>query len=312
LPAEGGLVLAGTAGAQERGEIHREGLGFVEHNDKTVSVDRPKLPDKRGTRYLSTHKERVAVKTGNKEDEVQVEVVKKADAVTEGSASELFADCLVYIETMGRNVRVRAEAKGDEDWDDLELEFSFVVPPTHSLDLKTSGGSIEIGEGLDGWIVARTAGGSISVGAVKSGLLDVETAGGSINIGPTRVGIDAQTGRGSSSIASGRDIRAETAGGGIEAQLALAHMAAAGHCSLKTDRGDLTLYLPAELLATIDARLHSERKGGPRLPHLLRFSRRHPGRGHQVAHRQGGGQRRRQSHLPGDHQRDMFIKKGPK
>jgi hypothetical protein len=57
-------------------------------------------------------------------------------------------------------------------------------------------------------------------------------------------------------------IEAQTAGGSIEAELALADMKADGHCTLQTAGGNLTLYLPAELPATIDAQLRIERKVG--------------------------------------------------
>lgn len=202
-----GLLLAGTALAQERGTVERDGLGFVEHIDKTV------LAKKGGTLYLTTPKGSIEVQSWDK-DQVRVEVTKKADAFTESGARELLADAQVFIETAEKGVAVRVESK--EDLDDLDLEFHLSVPHVYSLDLNTSGGSIAIGD-LEGQVLAKTAGGSIEVGQIKNGKVDVETAGGSITIGTVSGTVEAETAGGSIHITrAGETIRAETSGGGIE------------------------------------------------------------------------------------------------
>lgn len=221
-----GLLLAGTALAQERGTVERDGLGFVEHIDKTV------LAKKGGTLYLTTPKGSIEVQSWDK-DQVRVEVTKKADAFTESGARELLADAQVFIETAEKGVAVRVESK--EDLDDLDLEFHLSVPHVYSLDLNTSGGSIAIGD-LEGQVLAKTAGGSIEVGQIKNGKVDVETAGGSIavagveggnsrthtaggsiTIGTVSGTVEAGTAGGSINITrAGETIRAETSGGGIE------------------------------------------------------------------------------------------------
>ena len=202
-----GLLLAGTALAQETGTIERDGLGFVERIDKTV----PTAPG--STLYLTTHKGSVEVQSWDK-DEVRVEVVKRADAFTESGARELLADAQVFIETAEKGVEVRVESK--EDLDDLELEFHVSVPSVYNLDLNTSGGSIEIGD-LEGQVLAHTAGGSIAVGQIKNGKVDVETAGGSIAVASVEGG-DSRTHTAGGSITIGSvsgTVEAETAGGSI-------------------------------------------------------------------------------------------------
>jgi DUF4097 and DUF4098 domain-containing protein YvlB len=75
--------------------------------------------------------------------------------------------------------------------------------------------------------------------------LDLHTSGGGIDIGD----LEGQ-------------VLARTAGGGIEAELVPTDLKADAHCTLKTAGGNLSLYLPAELPATIDAQLRIQRKVG--------------------------------------------------
>ncbi len=223
-----GLLLAGTALAQETGTLEREGMGFVERIEKVIKVE------KGGTLYLSTPRGSVEVRTWN-QNEVRVEVVKEAETFTEGNAKELLSDLQVYIETSEKDVRVRVESPEDLELDDLELEFKLTVPQVYNLDLNTSGGSISVGD-LEGWVIAHTAGGSIEIGHIENGRVEAETAGGSIEVagvqggdcraktagGSIEIGqvsgsVDAETAGGSISIArAGGEIRAETAGGSIQ------------------------------------------------------------------------------------------------
>jgi len=447
----GGLLLAGTALAQERGTIERDGLDFVERIDKTVPAQA------RGTLRLITPKGSVSVQTWDK-DEVRVEVAVEADAFTESSAREMLAEAQVFVESAAGGVEVRVES--EDDLDDLELEFHFSVPQVYNLDLNTSGGSIEIGDGLEGWTLARTAGGSINVGHVQGrvdvetaggsisiagisgtadpncrahtaggsitigevsgtveaetaggsigiklaggtiraetaggsinvgegkqevhaetsggsiqigkaggkieaetaggsiaidaagGMVSAETAGGSISVGPSggnvevetaggsiRIGqsqgsVDAETAGGGITVeGSGGPVRvntsgggitiakargfieAHTAGGGIEAELALTDMSADGHCTLQTAGGNLTLYLPEQLPATIDAQLRIERKVGRDYRIYSDFPITIQGEGTRLITGKGavngGGNLMRLYTTNGD----IFIKKGPK
>ncbi|MCC7265665.1 MAG: DUF4097 family beta strand repeat protein, partial [Candidatus Latescibacteria bacterium] len=437
--------------AQETGTIERDGLGFVEHIDKTVPAKA------HGTLRLITPKGSVGVKTWD-QDEVRVEVAKETDAFTESSARETLAEARTFVETSEAGVVVRVES--DEDLDDLELEFHFSVPRVYNLDLNTAGGSIEIGDNLEGWTLAKTAGGSIEVGHAKGrvevetaggsiqiagisgsadpncrahtaggsiaigevagaveaetaggsidiaqaggviraetaggsieigegsqavyaetsggsiqigkagGLIEAETAGGSITIGPTGGAVKAETAGGSITVGptggnvvvetagggirigqsqgsvdaetagggitvdgsggpvrvstsgggiqidkAGGFIEAETAGGGIEAELALTDLKADGHCTLKTAGGNLTLYLPGALPATIDAQLRIERKVGRDYRIYSDFPITIQGEGTKLITGQGqvngGGNPIKLYTTNGD----IYIKKGPK
>lgn len=141
----------------------------------------------------------------------------------------------------------------------------------------TSGGGIRVGE-ADGNVEVKTSGGGIGIGPVK-GEIKAETAGGGINIKGAQGAVEAETLGGGISVdgsggpvvvntsGGGIDIadahgyiEAKTAGGGIEAELAIADPEVDTHCTLETAGGNVTIYLPAELKATIDAELNIERR----------------------------------------------------
>lgn len=334
-------LFAGTALAQESGTVEREGvMSYAERIDRTLSA----APGT--TLYLVSSRGSVQVESWD-QDEIQVVVTKKARALTEDRARELFADFQVHIDTEDEEVRVQASSQGDQQGDSLELVFEFRVPKVCNLELKTSGGSISIGD-LEGRVRARTSGGSIEVGYLKNGPAEIETTNGSIDIGGIENGdararttggsidigrvaghVDAQTSGGSITVeraggtvrarttggsievsgaggqvwaetsggsieigqtqgaveasTSGGSIQlegaggpvrahtlggsiqisaargfieAETSGGSIEAELAVTDPSADAHCTLKAAGGDLILYLPADLPATITAELH--------------------------------------------------------
>jgi DUF4097 and DUF4098 domain-containing protein YvlB len=155
---------------------------------------------------------------------------------------------------------------------------------------KTAGGSIEIGD-ADGDVVAETAGGSITVDRAK-GSVEVETAGGGIKLGPSGGDVDASTAGGSIRIdetkgrvkastaggsikvdGSGGPVRvstsggsisvsdarggvhASTSGGGVTVELNVAKGVDATS-DLETAGGDVTIYIPADLAVTIDAKIN--------------------------------------------------------
>ncbi len=123
--------------------------------------------------------------------------------------------------------------------------------------VKTSGGGIAIGP-VKGKLWAETAGGAIIVKGAQ-GTVDVETMGGGISVDGSGGPVRAKTSGGGIDIKGARGhIEAKTAGGGIEAELAIADPEVDTHCTLETAGGDVTIYLPAELKATIDAELRIE------------------------------------------------------
>lgn len=113
-----------------------------------------------------------------------------------------------------------------------EMEYRVSVPREFSVDLRTSGGAISVGD-LKGEVDARTSGGSLNFGRIDGpvrgatsggsvslaggrGRAVLRTAGGTIHIEDVAGEVDAETSGGSVLVdrASGR-VRAHTSGGSI-------------------------------------------------------------------------------------------------
>jgi hypothetical protein len=119
--------------------------------------------------------------------------------------------------------------------------------------LETGGGNITLGHsGAD--LIASTAGGEIQVGEA-AGLVRAKTSGGGIRVvrmfGPT----DLETGGGSIYLTQvDSPVKASTSSGGITAWF-VAPPKSSGTCELQSSDGDITVHLPRELPATIDAQV---------------------------------------------------------
>ena len=118
-----------------------------------------------------------------------------------------------------------------------------------SLTVKTSGGDITIGD-VGGEVTAGTAGGDIQVGKV-SGNATLKTAGGNIDLRGATGTIRAKTAGGDVTLQNiSGSAEASTAGGNIEADL---RPTGTGRSRLSSSGGDVTLYIPENAKATIDA-----------------------------------------------------------
>ena len=119
--------------------------------------------------------------------------------------------------------------------------------------LETGGGNITLGHsGAD--LIASTAGGEIQVGEA-AGLVRAKTSGGGIRVvrmfGPTNL----ETGGGSIYLTQvDSPVKASTSSGGITAWF-VAPPKSSGTCDLQSSDGDITVHLPRELPATIDAQV---------------------------------------------------------
>ena len=104
----------------------------------------------------------------------------------------------------------------------IKVTYKVTLPQSYSVDLDTSGGSIEI-ENLQGKIDAHTSGGSISIEDIE-GEVDIKTSGGSLNIENITGAIDAHTSGGSIKVklpnGPTADSKIKTSGGSITAYLA--------------------------------------------------------------------------------------------
>ncbi len=166
-----------------------------------------------------------------------------------------------------------------------QMDFIITVPRQFNLDLTTEGGHMEIGD-IDGTLRAQTSGGHLIMGNIggpvyahtagghielagAKGNVELHTAGGHIQCGDVNGDVDARTAGGSISLkkVSGK-VEAHTAGGSIEVEAGDAVQAKTAGGSIRakitgqpksdsyfeTVGGGITVDLPAEIRATLDAR----------------------------------------------------------
>lgn len=120
-----------------------------------------------------------------------------------------------------------------------------------SLEAETAGGDIHLGN-VGGTASVSTAGGDIRVGSV-SGSAQLQTAGGDIQLDGASGEVEAKTAGGDLSLRGiSGSIQGETAGGDILASL---NPAGGRESRLKSAGGDITLEIPSQAQATIQARI---------------------------------------------------------
>ena len=155
------------------------------------------------------------------------------------------------------------------DWllfSSTRVRFTIAVPRDYPVELKTSGGSLDV-RSLTASVKGKTAGGSITVRDVtgpidahtSGGNIDAEringstqlgTSGGSIEIDDSRGDLDVHTSGGSIDLKS-RDgrVKADTSGGSVHAEVRINR-----GVDLSTSGGSITLLLPENASASIDAK----------------------------------------------------------
>lgn len=123
------------------------------------------------------------------------------------------------------------------------------VPYRQNLDLRTSGGDIDL-DRLQGEFHARTSGGNIEAGAID-GSSNLRTSGGTIRLENSSGPVVAETSGGSINIESaGGAVFARTSGGSVEVGFA---GQPDGDSELRTSGGSVTAYLNDDVQANIDA-----------------------------------------------------------
>jgi DUF4097 and DUF4098 domain-containing protein YvlB len=120
-----------------------------------------------------------------------------------------------------------------------------------SLKAATAGGDVIVGD-VGGEASVSTAGGDIQVGKV-SGSATMKTAGGDIRLDGASGTVIARTAGGDLHLKNiTGSVQGETAGGDVDAQL---RPSGSGRSRLSTAGGDVTLFIPENAKATIEARI---------------------------------------------------------
>jgi hypothetical protein len=195
-----------------------------------------------GTLYVETQGGAIRVSPSS-DSVVKVSARQKIHASTDAEADELLKKLELTMVQAGSDVRLSARYEGQRrgfrlgSRPPVQVEFVVSVPPAFAADVRTSGGSIVIGD-LDGKVNARTSGGSIKLGRIGApvdartsggsitldsakGDVDLDTSGGSITVGQVAGRADLSTSGGGIRIESvERAVRAKTSGGSIRAAIA--------------------------------------------------------------------------------------------
>jgi len=181
-------------------------------------------------------------------------------------------DIEFYIESSEDGVTIKAEVPRSRSlFRDIgrrfNISYSIMVPYEYNVDVKTSGGSINLAK-VEGDLTSRTSGGSVR-GDEVSGRIEFITSGGGIHLNKVRGDVSGRTSGGSINVngaygvldvrTSGGSIRlsdidarveARTSGGGIN----LGFVGENRGIELRTSGGSISVGLPADIRGTIDAR----------------------------------------------------------
>lgn len=179
--------------------------------------------------------------------EIKVRVNREVHCATEKEGQEVLAKHIVTFDQRGDTITVKGKPTSGsrkKHWSSpmVQVHYVVVVPTQASLDLKTAGGKIAVGD-LAGDIVAHTSAGDIAVGKFD-GPVKLGTSAGSIDLkasGPA----DLVTGAGNIVVGRiGGVLHARTSGGAIQAD------AVTGAVEASSSAGDIRF---GELGATLKA-----------------------------------------------------------
>ncbi|MBI5690782.1 MAG: hypothetical protein HZC55_11880 [Verrucomicrobia bacterium] len=204
---------------------------------------------------------------------VRVKARQRIRADSEAEADELLRKLELVIEQQGADIRAVAKYERRPSgfsfgsWPPVEVSFEVSVPATFATDLRTSGGSITVGD-LQGKARARTSGGSISLGKMggpveahtsggsislgaAAGAVVLKTSGGSITAGQIAGPADLSTSGGSIKVESAQaPLRAHTSGGSVRAGL---RGPVTADCSLSTSGGGVRVTVDKTAAFRLDA-----------------------------------------------------------
>ncbi len=149
---------------------------------------------------------------------VKVVAKERIRAGSEAEADEVLKKLDLKIEQSGNTVEATSSYESTMGFhfggNPVEVDFVVTVPSSASVDLKTSGGDVVVGN-LEGAVRAHTSGGDIKLDSI-GGEVDATTSGGNVVL---------NEGRGS--------VRLSTSGGNVSAERVV------GPASLKTSGGDI-------------------------------------------------------------------------
>lgn len=236
------------------------------------SLTRTFSVDEGGRLYMDVSQGSIQILT-DRGNEVKIRVIQHARTYDKRRAEEDFRDNPIEFRQSGSDVWIEMEKSrgrlfGFFERNRISQRFIVTVPESYNLDLKTSGGSIEVAD-IEGKVRARTSGGSLRFGKIK-GELQGATSGGRITLASCTHEADLRTSGGSISAGYlGKEARLSTSGGRIEVKEALKSLQAdtsggsisvgfsespSSDCRFTTSGGSITVSLSEDAKMDVDAR----------------------------------------------------------
>jgi DUF4097 and DUF4098 domain-containing protein YvlB len=151
--------------------------------------------------------------TTSSNDKVDVRVVRQLKKVSAAQAREVFQQHKIDITGTDNEVNITAgnPRKGvrfKDPFNHLQVDYTIAVPRRFDVDLKTSGGNIQLAD-LEGEAAVRTSGGNIELSSIQ-GPVSADTSGGNVAL---------RKGQGNASLhTSGGDVRASEVEGNLVAE----------------------------------------------------------------------------------------------
>jgi DUF4097 and DUF4098 domain-containing protein YvlB len=210
--------------------------------------------------------------SSSKDSIVRVVAKEHIRASSEAEADEVLKKLDLKIEQEGNTVEASSSYENSigfhmGSWPPVQVDFIVTVPASASVDLKTSGGDIVVGD-LEGSVRAHTSGGDVKLGSM-GGEVDASTSGGNVALVEGRGTVRLSTSGGNVSAdrivgpatlkTSGGDIKvesventltAETSGGDVRAGFV---GALKGDCKLSTSGGEVKAIVGKDVGFHLDA-----------------------------------------------------------
>jgi hypothetical protein len=192
---------------------------------------------------------------------VRITATEKIRADSEAEADEVVKKLTLTADQQGNDIVATANYEDQSpgfhfgSWPPVQVDFVVTVPASFAADLRTSGGSITVGD-LAGAIQARTSGGSLALGRI-GGAVDGETSGGNVSLTAGGAAVHLRTSGGSIFVGhaagpaelrtSGGSIKIESAENSLQAFTSGGSVRAGlsgpikGDCELRTSGGSVRI-----------------------------------------------------------------------
>jgi len=225
-----------------------------------------------GTFHADTQGGEIRVQSST-DSVVKITARERFNTSSEAEADEIVKKLELAMEQQGNEVTASAKYERQSlgvhwgSWPPVQVDFIVSVPARFSVELKTSGGDVIVGD-LDGKVRARTSGGDVKLGKI-SGEIDGHTSGGNMTLTEGLSSVQLGTSGGDIAVGravgvtelrtSGGNIKIESVENTLEAHTSGGDVRAGfngplkGDCSLGTSGGKVKVTVEAGAAFRLDA-----------------------------------------------------------